>query len=167
MQGGLQRPSGVLAVPKTEKWGGAYLQVPCSWRHLPRLDPSTYGFSSSHVWMWELDYKEGWVPKNWCFWIVVLGEDSWESFGLQGDLTSQSQRKSALNIHWNDWCWGWNSNTSATWCKELTHFKTLMPERLKTGRQGGHRAWDGWMASLTQWTWDWANFWGVVRDREA
>ena len=32
----------------------------------------SYGFSSSHVWMWELDYKESWVPKNWCFWIVVL-----------------------------------------------------------------------------------------------
>ena len=31
-----------------------------------------YGFSSSHVWMWELDYKESWAPKNWCFWIVVL-----------------------------------------------------------------------------------------------
>ena len=31
-----------------------------------------YGFSSSHVWMWELDYKESWVPKNWCFWMVVL-----------------------------------------------------------------------------------------------
>ena len=32
----------------------------------------TYGFSSSHVWMWELDYEEDWVPKNWCFWTVVL-----------------------------------------------------------------------------------------------
>ena len=31
-----------------------------------------YGFSSSHVWMWELGYKENWVPKNWCFWTVVL-----------------------------------------------------------------------------------------------
>ena len=31
-----------------------------------------YGFSSSHVWMWELDYKESWVSKNWCFWTVVL-----------------------------------------------------------------------------------------------
>ena len=31
-----------------------------------------YGFPSSHVWMWELDYKESWVPKNWCFWIVAL-----------------------------------------------------------------------------------------------
>ena len=33
-----------------------------------------YGFSSGHVWMWELDYKESWVPKNWCFWSVVLEE---------------------------------------------------------------------------------------------
>ena len=32
----------------------------------------SYGFSSGHVWTWELDYKVGWVPKNWCFWIVVL-----------------------------------------------------------------------------------------------
>ena len=31
-----------------------------------------YGFSSSHVWMWEMDYKESWAQKNWCFWIVVL-----------------------------------------------------------------------------------------------
>ena len=33
-----------------------------------------FGFSSSHVWMWELDYKEGWAPKNWCLWTVVLEE---------------------------------------------------------------------------------------------
>ena len=32
----------------------------------------SYGFCSSHVWMWELDHKESWAPKNWCFWIVVL-----------------------------------------------------------------------------------------------
>ena len=49
-----------------------------------------YGFSSSRVWMWELDYKESWVPKNWCFWAVVLGEDSWESLGLQEDPTNPS-----------------------------------------------------------------------------
>ena len=36
------------------------------------LSSQSYGFSSSHVWMWELDYNESWVPKNWCFWIVVL-----------------------------------------------------------------------------------------------
>ena len=42
--------------------------------HLVNKVPSSqgYGFSSSHVWMWELDYKESWVPKNWCFWTVVL-----------------------------------------------------------------------------------------------
>ena len=34
--------------------------------------PNHHGFSSSHVWMWELDHKESWVPKNWCFWTVVL-----------------------------------------------------------------------------------------------
>ena len=37
-----------------------------------------FGFSSSHVWVWELDYKESWVPKNWCFWTVVL-EKTFES----------------------------------------------------------------------------------------
>ena len=36
------------------------------------LDSQSYGFSSSHTWMWELDHKEGWAPKNWCFWTVVL-----------------------------------------------------------------------------------------------
>ena len=45
--------------------------------------------SSSHVWMWELDYKESWAPKNWCFWTVVL-QKTLESLGLQGDPTSQS-----------------------------------------------------------------------------
>ena len=47
-----------------------------------------YGFSSSHVCMWELDHKASWPPKNWCFWTVVLGK-TLESPGLQGDPTSQ------------------------------------------------------------------------------
>ena len=46
----------------------------------------SYGLSSSHVLMWELDHKEGWAPKNWCFWIVEL-EKTRESLGLQGDPT--------------------------------------------------------------------------------
>ena len=49
-----------------------------------------YGFSNSHVWMWELDYKESWASKNWCFWTVVLEKTLWESLGLQGDPTSPS-----------------------------------------------------------------------------
>ena len=36
------------------------------------VSSQSYGFSSSHVWMWQLDYKESWAPKNWCFWTVVL-----------------------------------------------------------------------------------------------
>ena len=47
------------------------------------------GFSSSHVWMWELDHKEGWPPKNLWFPIVVL-KKTWESFGQQGDQINQS-----------------------------------------------------------------------------
>ena len=43
-------------------------------RHFANKGPSSqsYSFSSSHVWMWELDYKKSWAPKNWCFWTVVL-----------------------------------------------------------------------------------------------
>ena len=87
-----------------------------------------------------------------------VGEDSWESLGLQGDQTSQSLRKLVLNIRWKDWCWSWNSNPLATWCEELTHWKRLWCwERLKAGGEGDGRGWDGWMASPTQWTWVWVN----------
>ena len=48
----------------------------------------SYGFSCSLVWMWELDYKESWAPKNWC--LCGVGEDSLESRGLQGDPTNPS-----------------------------------------------------------------------------
>ena len=87
-----------------------------------------------------------------------VGEDSWESLGLQVDPSSQSLGKSFLNIHWKDWCWGWNSNTLATWCEELSHWKRPWCwERLKVGGEGDDRGWDGWMASPTQWTWVWVN----------
>ena len=52
----------------------------------------------------------------------------------------------------------WNSNTLATWCQELTHWKRPWCwERLKAGGEGEDRGWDGWVASPTQWTWTWAN----------
>ena len=52
----------------------------------------------------------------------------------------------------------WNSNTLATWCEELTHWKRPWCwERLKAGGEGDDRGWDGWMASLTQWTWVWVD----------
>ena len=92
-----------------------------------------------------------------------VGEDFWESLGLQGDQTSPSGRKSVLNIHWKDWCWSWNSNTLATWCEELTHWKRPRCwERLKAGGEGDDRGWDARMASPTHWTWVWAisgNWW--------
>ena len=72
-----------------------------------------------------------------------------------------------LGVHWKDWCWSWNSNTSATWCEEPTHWKrTWCWERLRAGRKGDDRGWDGWMASPTRWTWVWVdsgNWWWTGR----
>ena len=63
-----------------------------------------------------------------------------------------------MDIHWKDWCWSWNSNTLATWYEKLTTWKRpWLWERLKAGGEGDDRGWDGWMASLTQWTWIWAS----------
>ena len=60
---------------------------------------------------------------------------------------------------WPHWLyWSWSSNTLVPWCKELTHWeRPWCWERLKAGGEGGDRGWDGWMASLTQWTWVWAS----------
>ena len=97
---------------------------------------------------------ESWITKKAEHRRVMLlncgvGENSWESLGLQGDQTSQSWRKSILNIHCKDWCWSWSSNPLATWYKKPTHWKRPWCwERLKAG-EGGDRGWDGWMASLT------------------
>ena len=86
-----------------------------------------------------------------------VGEDSWESFGLQGDPTSPFWR-SALGFLWKEWCLSWNSTTLATSCEELTHWKRLWCwEGLGAGGEGDNRGWDGWMASLTWWTWVWVN----------
>ena len=87
---------------------------------------------------------------NW--WIKNRGLTILSNFkrsNSSGVLTS--------NIHRKDWHWSWSSNTLATWCEELTHWKRPWCwERLKA-RGEGDRGWDGWMASLTQWTWVWAN----------
>ena len=110
--------------------------------------------------MWGLDYKESWAPKNWCFWTAVLKKT------LESPLDSQPEiqpihpkgNQSWIFIHWKGWCWSWNSNTLATWCKKLTHLKRPSCwERLKVGGEGDDRGWGGWMASPTQWTWVWVN----------
>ena len=81
----------------------------------------SYGFPSSHVWMWELDHKESWTLKNLMFLNSGVVEDSWESLGQQGDQTSQCYQRSTLNIHWKDWCWSWNSSILVVWCEQLTY----------------------------------------------
>ena len=56
------------------------------------------------------------------------------------------------------WCWSWNSNTLATWCKELIRWKRPWCwGKLRAGGEGDDRGWDGWMASLTQWIWVWGD----------
>ena len=62
--------------------------------------------------------------------------------------------RSVLGVHWKDWCWSWSYSTLATWWEELTHLKRPWCwERLRAGGEGEDRGWDGWMESLTQWTW--------------
>ena len=106
--------------------------------------------------MWELDYKECWAPKNWCFWTVVL-EKNLES-PLECKEIQPVHPKGNQNIQWKDWWWNWNSNTLATWCEELTHWKRPWSwERLKAGGEGDYGWWGGWMASPTKCTWVWVN----------
>ena len=63
---------------KASPWKEAYDQprqhIKKQGHYFVNKGPSSqgYGFSSGHVWMWELDYKESWALKNWCFWTVVL-----------------------------------------------------------------------------------------------
>ena len=82
--------------------------------------------------------------------------------------SNQSIPKEILGVHWKDWCWNWNSSTLAIWCEELTHWKRPWCwERLRAGGEGDDRGWDGWMASLTRWTWVWVSSEMLVMDREA
>ena len=122
------------------------------------LSSQGYGFSSGHVWMWELDYKESWALKNWCFWTVVLEKTLESPLDCKEIQPVNFKGNQSLNIHWKDWCQSWNPNTLATWCEKLTHLKRPWCwERLNAGGEGDDRRWDGWMASLTQWTWVWVN----------
>jgi len=81
--------------------------------------------------------------------------------------TSPFWRRSALGFLWKEWCWSWRSSTLATSCEEFTHWKRLWCwEGLGAGGEGDDRGWDGWMASLTRWTWVSVNsgsWWGTGR----
>ena len=77
-----------------------------------------------------------------------VGEDSWESLGVQGDPTSPFWRRSVLGVLWKEWCWSWNSNTLVTSCKELTHWKRLWCwEGLGAGGKGDERM--RWLDGIT------------------
>ena len=108
--------------------------------------------------MWELGHKKSWAPKNWCFWTVVL-ENTLESLLDWREIKPVNFKGNQSQIFiGNDWCWSWNSNTLATWCEELAHWiRPWCWERLKAEGEGDDRGWDGWMASLTPWTWVWAS----------
>ena len=108
--------------------------------------------------MWELDYKESWTPKNWCFWTVVL------------TLESPLDCKEIQLVHpKGNQSWIFNGRTDVEaetpifWPSYVTNWlfgKTLILGKLKTGGGGDNRGWwDGCMASPTQWTWVWANSW--------
>ena len=111
-----------------------------------------YGFSSGHVYMWELDCEESWGLKNWCFWTVVL----------EKTLESPLACKELQPVHpKGDQSWVFIGRTDAE-----AETPILWPPPAKcwligkdpdAGGEGDDRGWDGWMASLTQWTWVWVN----------
>ena len=107
--------------------------------------------------MWELRYEESWEPKNWCFRTAVL----------EKILESPLDCKEVQPVHpKRDQSWIFIGRTDAEaktlilWPPDVKNWlfvKTLMLGRLKVGGEGDDRRWDGWMASLTQWTWVWVN----------
>ena len=126
------------------------------------------GFSSGHVWMSELDCKEGWVPKNWCFWNVVLEKT------LESPLGSK-EIKSVYPKGYQPWIFiGWTAAEAETpilWPPDVKSWLTGKDLGEGEGEvegegEGDSRRWDGWMASPTQCTWVWANL-EIVKDREA
>ena len=116
----------------------------------------SYGFSSSHVRMWELDHKEGWALKNWCFQSVVL-EKTLESplDGKEIKSVNPKGNQPWIFIGRTDA----EAEASVLWPPEVknpTHWKQPWCwERLQAVEEDS-RGWDGWLASLTQWTWVWA-----------
>ena len=120
-------------------------------RDITNKGPSSqsYGFSSSYVWIWKLNYKESWVPKNWCFRTVVL----------EKTLKSPLDCKEIQPVYpKGNQSWMFIGRTDAqalaTWCEELTHCKRPWCwQGLKAGGEGDDRGWDDWMALLIWWTW--------------
>ena len=109
--------------------------------------------------MWELDCEESWMPKNWCFWTVVLEktlENPLDCKDIQPVYPKGNQSwifigRTRAEVETP------NSNLD-TWCEEVTHWKRPWCwARLKVGGEGDDRGWQGWMASRIQWAWVWVN----------
>ena len=84
--------------------------------------------------MWELDHKEGWVLKNWCFWIVVLEKTLESPLNCKLNQSILKEINPEYSLEYS--CWSWNSNTLATWHEKLTYSKrSWCWERLKTQRE--------------------------------
>ena len=106
---------------------------------------------------------ESWtVKKAECRRIDTLELQCWKRL-LSVPWTARRSNQSILKeispgFHWKDWCWSWNSNTSANSCEELTLWQRLWCwEVLGAGGEGEDRGWDGWMASPTRRIWIWVN----------
>ena len=119
------------------------------------LSSQSYGFSSCHVWMWELDYKESWAPKNWCFWTVVLEKT------LESPLDS---KEILLVCRKGNQSWIFNGRTDGEaktpifWpCDVKKWLIWKDPDAGEYWRWEEKGTTDGWMVSLTQWTWVWVN----------
>ena len=113
----------------------------------------SYGFSSGHVWMWELDYKESWVPKNWCFWTSLLRVPLTARRSNQSILKKISPEHSLEGLmvklkfqYFGHLMWGTDSFE-----------KTLILGKIEGRRRRDDRGWDDWMASLIRWTRVWAS----------
>ena len=114
----------------------------------------SYGFSSGHVWMWEVDYKESWVLKNWCFWTVVLEKT------LESPLDCK-EIKSVNPIGNQSWIFIGRTDAEAEapifghlmWRADSLE-KILILWKIEGRKRRGNRGWDCWMASPTQWTWN-------------
>ena len=121
----------------------------------------SYDFSGSHVWMWEMDYKENWAQKNWCFWTVVLDKI----------LESPLDCEQIQPVHpKGDQSWVFTGGTDVEVEGHLTGswliWKDPDGKRLKMEGKVDDRGWDGWMASPTQWPWVWVgsgSWWWIGR----
>ena len=111
------------------------------------LSSKCYGFSSSHVWMWELDNKKGWALKNWCLRTVVLEKTLESPLDCKEIQPVYPKEKQSLIFIGRT---NAEAETPILWPPDVKNWLIWKDPDEKEGDVG---VWDGWMASLTQWTW--------------